>query len=123
LGNTKALEELIGGLDKIEKLLVQGVELSDDANQKLAETVVRQIQNSHTTRAVARQEIGAVTSGLVERQAQRIVARGVELIREKKLDRALDELHEGLLLVAVLLQETPSDVSLKVLLAWIPMEL
>jgi len=119
LGNTKVLDELIGGVDKIEERLVQGVNLSDDANQKLAESVVRQIQNSQITRAVARQEIGAITSGLIKRQAQRIVARGVELIREKKLDRALDELSEGLILVAMLLNETPSDVSLKVHLGYL----
>lgn len=119
LGNTTALEELIGGVDNVEKLLIQGITLSDDANQKLADTVVRRIQDSRTTRAVARQEIGAVTSGLIERQAQRIVARGVELIREKKIDRALDELHEGLLIVAVLLKDTPTDVNLKVLLGYL----
>lgn len=52
-------------------------------------------------------------------QVNRLTARAIELIEERKLDRAWDELQEGLSLVNDLLKETPSDVYLKLQLGYI----
>jgi tetratricopeptide (TPR) repeat protein len=70
------------------------------------------------TRTIARQEMGEVAGELIKRQAARIEARAVELIRDRKLDRAADEVREGLVLVSVLLNEAPSDTSAQVLLGY-----
>jgi tetratricopeptide (TPR) repeat protein len=118
LGNTRALEDLLGGVKRIEEVLAGGVSLKPDDVEKLAATVARYVKTNDQTRAIAQQEMGELAGGLIKRQASRIEVRAVELIRDHKLDRAADEVQEGLLLVSVLLNEAPSDTSVKVLLGY-----
>jgi tetratricopeptide (TPR) repeat protein len=47
------------------------------------------------------------------------LVRGVELIREKKVHRAMDELNEGLRVAEILLNDAPSDVRLIVQLGYL----
>ncbi|WP_284263946.1 tetratricopeptide repeat protein [Bradyrhizobium iriomotense] len=118
LGNTKALEDLLGGVSRIEEVLAGGVSLKPDDIEKLAATVARYVKVNDQTRTIAQQEMGQVAGELIKRQAARIEARAVELIRDHKLDRAADEVREGLVLVSVLLNEAPSDTSVRVLLGY-----
>jgi tetratricopeptide (TPR) repeat protein len=118
LGNTRAIEEIVGGLRRLEDVIAAGVSLRPDAEEKLARAVAQQVAAIEQTRTMARQEIHGMAGDLIERQAARIEARAVELIREGKLDRAVDELREGLVLVATLVSEAPSDAGLRVLLGY-----
>ncbi|WP_156944797.1 tetratricopeptide repeat protein [Bradyrhizobium sp. Ec3.3] len=118
LGNTRALEDLLGGVTRIEEVLAGGVSLKPDDMEKLAVTVARYVKANDQTRAIAQQEMREVAGELIKRQAARIEARAVELIREHKLERAADEVREGLVLVSVLLNEAPSDANVKVLLGY-----
>lgn len=117
-GDQKLLVEIVGGVERIEKHLEEGVNLSDEALAKLARVVSNQAENSRQVRAIALREMGAVAE-LVARQVNRLQARAVELIDERQLDRANDELREGLMLVAALLSEAPTDLNLQMQLGMI----
>ena len=117
-GDQKLLEEIVGGVERIEQRLDEGVNLSDEAVEKLVHAVTRQAANSRQIRALALQELGPVAQ-LAGRQVHRLIARAVELVQQKALDRAGDELQEGLMLIAALLNEAPTDVSLRLLLGFI----
>jgi hypothetical protein len=95
LGNTEALEKLVGGVQHIEAALAGGVTLKPEVVEQMAAAVARYITVSEETRAVARQELSQTTNDLLRRQVVRIEARVVELVRERKLDRAADEVQEG----------------------------
>jgi tetratricopeptide (TPR) repeat protein len=117
-GDQKLLEELVGSVERIEQHLDEGVNLSDEAVEKLTNAISRQAKNSRGIRALALREMGPVAQ-LIERQVYRLVARSVELVQGGALDRARDELQEGLLLIAALLNEAPTDISLRVQLGFI----
>lgn len=117
-GDQKLLAELVGGLERIEQRLDEGVNLSDEAVTKLAHAVSRQAENSRGIRKLALGEMGPVAQ-LVERQVNRLQVRAVELVQEGALDRATDELQEGLVLIAALLNEAPTDTSLRLQLGFI----
>jgi tetratricopeptide (TPR) repeat protein len=117
-GDQKLLKELVGGVERIEQRLDEGVNLSDKAVEKLTLAVSRQAQNSRQIRALALREMGPVAQ-LVERQVSRLQVRAVELVEQGALDRASDELQEGLMLIAVLLNEAPTDFSLRLQLGFI----
>ncbi len=117
-GDQKLLNELVGGVQRIEQRLDEGVNLSDEAVEKLRRAVLREAEDNRQVRALALREMGPVAK-LVERQVQRLQARAVELIQEGALDRAGDELQEGLMLIAALLNEAPTDLSLRLQLGFI----
>ncbi len=117
-GDQKLLVELVGGVERIEQHLEKGVNLSDEAVEKLTRAVSNQAESSRRVRAIALREMGPVAE-LVGRQVNRLQARAVELVDERQLDRANDELREGLLLVAALLSEAPTDINLQMQLAMI----
>lgn len=117
-GDKKLLEELVGSVERIERHLDEGVNLSDEAVEKLTNAISRQAEKSRQIRALAIREMGPVAE-LIERQVHRLQARSVELVQEGALDRALDELREGLLLIAVLLNEAPTDISLRLQLGFV----
>jgi tetratricopeptide (TPR) repeat protein len=94
------------------------VNLSDEAVEKLAHAVSRQAENSRRIRELALREMGPVAQ-LIERQVHRLQVRAVELVEEGALDRATDELQEGILLIAALLNEAPTDLSLRLQLGFI----
>lgn len=117
-GDQKLLNELVGGIQRIEQRLDEGVNLSDEAVKKLTQAVLREAENSRQVRALALREMGPVTK-LVARQVHRLQVRAVELIEEGALDRANDELQEGLVLIATLLKEAPTDLTLRLQLGFI----
>lgn len=117
-GDQKLLNELVGGVQRIEQRLDEGVNLSDEAVEKLTQTILREAENSRQVRALALREMGPVAK-LVERQVHRLQVRAVELVEEGALDRASDELQEGLMLIAALLNEAPTDLSLRLQLGFI----
>ncbi len=120
MGNTKVLNDLVGGVNKIEEMLEVGVTLNEEGTRKLVDALTRNIENSRKTREAAQNEIGGINMyEIIERMVSRLQVRGVELIREGHLDRAIDELQEGLFIVTTLLNETPSDVSLRGQLGYI----
>jgi tetratricopeptide (TPR) repeat protein len=55
----------------------------------------------------------------VERQVGRLQIRAVELLEEGAPERAVNELQEGLLLIAALLHEAPADVQLRLQLGFL----
>lgn len=117
-GDQKLLEELVGSVGRIEERLDQGVNLSDEAVERLTNAISRQAKNSREIRALALREMGPVAQ-LIERQVHRLAARAVELVQEGALDRAYDELQEGLYLIAALISEAPTDISLRVQLGFL----
>ena len=117
-GNQRLLNELIGGVERIEHHLDQGVNLSDDAVEKLSHAISQQAENSRRVRGLALREMGPVAQ-LLQDQIHRAQVRAVELVRERALDRAVDELRAGLLLVAALLNEAPTDLTLRLQLGFI----
>lgn len=117
-GDQKLLVELVGRVERIEQQIEKGVNLSDEAVDKLTRAVSNQAESSRRIRAIALREMGPVAE-LVGRQVNRLQARAVELVDERQLDRANDELREGLLLVSALLSEAPTDINLQMQLAMI----
>jgi tetratricopeptide (TPR) repeat protein len=117
-GDRELLEEIVGNTEQIAKSLDSGVNLSEDAIDKIRVAIAQEAGNSREVRAIALREMGPVVQ-LLERQVGRLQVRAVELVEEGAPDRALDELNEGLMLVAALLQEAPTDVSLRLQLGFI----
>ncbi len=117
-GNQELLEKIIGNTDQIVRTLDEGVDLSPEAYRKLAEAVNREAQASREVRAMALREMGPVAE-LLARQVGRLQQRAVELVQEGAPDRALDELREGLMLVAALLNEAPTDRRLRLHLGYL----
>jgi len=117
-GDEKLLQDIIGGVARIEEHLETGVNLSDEAVEKLTTAISRQAESSRSVRAIALRAMGPVAD-LLERQVQRLQVRAVELVEEGAADRALDELQEGLQLVALLLNEAPTDLIVRIQLGFI----
>jgi hypothetical protein len=59
-GDRKLLQELVGGIDRIEQHLEAGVDLSAEAVEKLSKAVVHQAERSRQVRALALREMGPV---------------------------------------------------------------
>jgi tetratricopeptide (TPR) repeat protein len=117
-GDQELLRNLLGGVGRIEERLDEGVDLSERSFSKLVEVISRQAETSRQVRALALREMGPIAE-LLERQVGRLQVRAVELVEAGDLDRAVDELREGLLLVAALLAEAPTDVRLRLQLGFI----
>ena len=111
LGDHELLEELVGGVKRIEEKLESGVNLSPKAVDDVVAAISKRAETNRQVRALALREMGPVAQ-LVGRQVHRLQIRAVELVEDKQLDRARDELREGLLLVAALLNDAPSDLHL-----------
>ena len=118
LGDHEVLQELVGGVKRIEEKLEEGVNLSPKAVDDVVAAISKRAETHRQVRALALREMGPVAQ-LVSRQAHRLQIRAVELVEDKQLDRARDELREGLLLVAALLNEAPSDLHLLMQMAMI----
>ena len=117
-GNQQLLQEIAGGVDNLGKRLDSGVNLSDEALDRLRQVLSQQADNSRQVRRLALREMGPIGQ-LLQDQVGRLQVRADELIRSNELDRALDELRAGLTLVAALLLEAPTDVLLRLQLAFI----
>jgi tetratricopeptide (TPR) repeat protein len=105
-------------LQRIERRLDSGVELSDAAIAKLAAAVARQAEGQREVRAVALRAMGPVADVLV-RVVQRLQVRAVELLEAGSSERALEELRDGRELVAVVLNEAPTDATARLELGFI----
>ena len=117
-GNQTLLEEIVGGIGSIQDVLKEGVDLGDEAIAKLEKAIARQAETSRQVKALALREMGPVGE-LLARQIGRLQVRAVELVEAGALDRAMDELREGLLLVATLLAEAPTDIRLRLHLGFV----
>ena len=117
-GNEDMLRQVLGGIDRIEDRLKMGVTLNDETMNKLVDTVVELAATDRTFRQLTLREMGPV-GDLVERQVGRLQLRAVELLQEGAPERAVDELQEGLLLIAALLHEAPTDVQLRLQLGFL----
>lgn len=117
-GDQRLITELIGDVARLGERIEAGVNLSDEAIARLAEAVSRQAEGSRAVRAIALRAMGPVAD-LLQRQLQRLQVRAVELVQEGAADRALDELQEGLHLVAFLLDEAPTDLTARLQLGFI----
>jgi len=112
-GDQRLVEELVGGVARIEQHLDQGVNLSDQAVEKLTRSIARQAENSRQVRGIAAREMGPVVATLLQDQVNRLQIRAIELLRGGAADRAVDELRAGITLLAALLIEAPTDVTLR----------
>ena len=117
-GDEKMLQDIVGGVARIDEHLEAGVNLSDEAVEKVVSRIAQQAESSRGVRAIALRATGPVAD-ILERQLQRLQVRADELVREGAADRALDELQEGLQLVALLLNEAPTDLTARLQLGFI----
>jgi len=112
------LGDIADGVAGIKAHLEAGVNLSDEAVEKVITRISQQAESSRGVRAIALRATGPVAD-VLERQLQRLQVRADERIREGAADRALDELQEGLPLVALLLNEAPTDLTARLQLGFI----
>lgn len=117
-GDSQLLQDLVGGVEHVTHLLEEGVNLSEESVDKIAEAISRQAAGSREVRVIALRAMGPVAD-ILKGQAQRLQIRAVELVQEGMADRALDELQEGLHLVATLLNEAPTDLMARLQLGFI----
>lgn len=117
-GNEDMLRQVLGGIDRIEERLKKGVTLDDETINTLVERVVEKAAEDRTVRQLTLREMGPV-GDLVQRQVGRLQLRAGELVHEGAPERAVDELQEGLLLIAALLHEAPTDVQLRLQLGFL----
>ena len=117
-GNEEILLEITGSVQKIEETLETGVNLSDEAIEKIRKSIVTEAENARKVRTIASKEMENVTR-IMERQANRLNVHAVGLIDEGEYNMAVEELQEGLILVAMLLNEAPSDLNLRLELGFI----
>jgi tetratricopeptide (TPR) repeat protein len=110
----KLLTGIADGVDRLNQHLDQGVNLSDEALDKIYQRVAQRAENSRQARGLALRQMGPVAQ-LLEDQVHRAEARAVELISSHDLDRASDELQAALTLVSALIVEAPSDLTLRLL--------
>ena len=82
----------------------------------LIEKISRQAWSCRKVRACANRELGSARQ-IVQRQLERLQIRCGELLRSGAIDLAREELHEAVLLVAMLLGEAPTDTLLRIHLA------
>jgi tetratricopeptide (TPR) repeat protein len=112
-GDRRLVGEILGGVERIEARLDEGVDLSDEAVEKLSQAITRQAEGSQRVRGMAVREMGPAVSALLQDQVGRLQIRAVELLQTGDLDRAVDELRAGLVLVSALLVEAPTDLALR----------
>ena len=117
-GNEQMLREVLGGVKRIEDLLRTGVTLSDETMRELVDTIVGRAATDRSFRQLTLREMGPV-GDLAARQVGRLQLRAQELVQEGAPERAVEELQEGLLLVAALLREAPTDVQLRLQLGFL----
>jgi len=115
----KTLNDVLGGVQQIQQRLEEGVNLSDAAVRKLTEAISEKAATSRGVRELALSELGPGVMQVVQDQVHRLQIRADELLRENAGDRALDELQAGVLLVAALLKEAPTDIMLRLQLGFI----
>ncbi len=117
-GNQQQLQEIVGGVEAVSKRLDSGVNLSPEALDQIRQMLSQQADNSRQVRRLALRDMGPIGQ-LLEDQVGRLQVRADELIQSNDVDRALDELRAGVTLVAALLVEAPTDVFLRLQLAYI----
>jgi len=115
----KTLNDVLGGVQQIEQRLEDGVNLSDAAVQKLTRAISEKAATSRDVRELALSELGPDVMRIVQDQVHRLQIRADELLRTDAGDRALDELQAGVLLVAALLKEAPTDIMMRLQLGFI----
>ena len=117
-GDQNLLNDLVGGVGRIEQRLEKGVNLSDESIERLTKAVLKKAENSREVRGLALSEMGPVMQ-LLQDQVHRLQIRADELLREGQTDRAADEVQAGLMLVAALLQEAPTDLMLRLQMGFV----
>lgn len=117
-GNQRLLEKIVGDTEAIARTLDDGVKISEESMEAIRQTIRQEAAVSGQFRAMALREIGPIAE-LLERQVGRLQIRAVELVQEGAPDRAFNELKEGLLLVATLLKDAPTDRQLRLHLGFI----
>jgi tetratricopeptide (TPR) repeat protein len=117
-GNEEMLRQVLGGIDRIEERLKGGVTLDDATMTTLVDTIVERAATDRSFRELTLREMGPV-GDLAARQVGRLQLRANELLQEGAPERAVDELQEGMLLIAALLHEAPTDVQLRLQLGFL----
>ena len=117
-GNEDMLRQVLGGIDRIEDRIEKGVALDKDTMNTLVDTIVERAATDRSFRQLTLREMGPV-GDLSARQVGRLQLRAVELVQEGAPERAVDELQEGLLLIAALLHEAPTDIQLRLQLGFL----
>jgi len=114
--NTKALA---GIQDRLER----GVPLSKETMEELRDMIVAKMETGLKVRHLARQQIAAYPSpkppwmsrDRINSQISQVQVAAVELIREGRIKQAKEKLKEAQALLGHALEETPTDVTIKVL--------
>lgn len=110
-GNSATIEKLAENLHvQTTTLFVKGVRIAAESKQELVELFEDRQKGQTVRMQKIRDEL--------DRQVSRINVRCVELIRDGQLDRAEEELNEGLRLLQSRLEESPGDAHLEVQLGY-----
>lgn len=109
------LPEPLQGLARLHMFSMADMSFHDT----LRETLERTLAVQPAPRAAADSRLQRRAASLLQRQAWRLQVRAVELIQECKLDRAQDELSEGMELLMTLLDLLPGDAALDAQLGYL----
>ena len=114
-GSHEAIRKVAEQLDlTIETLITRGVTVADDSVTRIAREVVVRLESRERVEAEKRER----RDRRFKEHVARTQARAVELVREKQLDRAADELKAGLELLETMLETASGDTHLAVQLGY-----
>lgn len=114
-------------LYEIKEQLDQGVHLDKEAEEKLIKGIADEFERNQRVREMARQQTALYPSASsvwmsrdsIERQIRRTQVRAVELIMEGRIEQARENVEEAQALLGRVLEETPTDVTIRILQGYI----
>ena len=121
--NTKALVEISSEVDKLGNQLDRGVHLNEEGMNELCDRLLERVVVNQEVRNFERQQITVYPStkplwmsrDQIKSQISQVQVAAVELIRQGRIEQAMDNLKEVQALLGHSLEETPTDVTIKVL--------
>jgi tetratricopeptide (TPR) repeat protein len=117
--NQAAIRELADTLKlNIEQLRVHGVAIAATSQDKFADVVAGRVLAQLQGRLREEDEAREKVAQKFREHVSRTQTRSVELIQEKKFDRATDELRAGLELLQSLMEQSPGEIHLLVQLGY-----
>ena len=117
-GNDNAVAALAADVKVTVDTLTRGVDLSKGSQDALAATIATRILTKLERRGEEEEKRSLERNRRFKQHVSRTQARAVELLTERKFDRATDELLAGLGLLESLIAEDPGDTHLVVQLGY-----
>ena len=125
MGNAKALDRIAADVGDIGTRLDRGVTLSKETMEELSSLVEARIDASRNTRNFAVEQLGSapverhpwLSLDEIKESVNKAEVEAVGLVREGQNGVAMARLREAQMLLARALEETPTDVTLKLVLS------